>query len=261
MKLILSLLLCCIVVFTSCKDDDDEQKSSMEVRLTDSPAEYEEVLIDILEVRINTSSEDDSGWKTLETTEIGVYDLLKFTNGADTLLADEDLPAGKVSQMRLILGDNNQIKKEGQYYNLETPSSQQSGLKFNIHADLISGVAYRIWIDFDAGRSIVEKGNGAYSLKPVIRTFTEATSGSISGTINPANVQSYIVAVSSANDSIGTYSDIETGEFLLRGVDAGLYDVEIEPTEDYLDVEIENINVVLGQASDLGIINLQIDPE
>lgn len=261
MRLITGLMLCLIIVFVGCKDDDDNDKmSGMEVRLTDSPAEYDNVWIDVEEVRINASSEDEDGWQTLSTEE-GVYDLLELTNGNDTLLAGEDLPAGLISQMRLILGDNNSLVKEGTTYPLKTPSAQQSGLKFNINAELVEGVTYKIWIDFDAGRSIVEKGNGTYSLKPVIRTFTEATSGSIKGVINPVTVKSYIIAISASNDTIGTFSDTETGEFLLRGIEAGTYDVEIEPTDEYEEQEIEDVNVVLGQTTDLGTITLQMEPQ
>ncbi|MBK3516349.1 DUF4382 domain-containing protein [Carboxylicivirga marina] len=260
MKLITGLLLCFLFVFVGCNDDDDDKMSSIEVRLTDSPAEYEKVLIDVEEVRINASSDDEGGWQTL-STEDGIYDLLEFTNGNDTLLAGEDLPVGQISQMRLILGDDNSLVKEGSTYPLETPSAQQSGLKFNINAELVEGVNYKIWIDFDAGRSIVEKGNGTYSLKPVIRTFTEATSGSIKGIINPVNVRSYIAAISAANDTIGTFNDTISGEFLLRGIEAGNYEVEIEPGSDYEEQEFEGVSVILGEVTDLGTITLMMQPQ
>ena len=60
---------------------------------------------------------------------------------------------------------------------LTTPSAQHSGLKLNVHAELTEGITYKILLDFDAARSIVKTGSGAYNLKPVIRTITEATSG------------------------------------------------------------------------------------
>ncbi|WP_430815161.1 DUF4382 domain-containing protein [Carboxylicivirga sp. RSCT41] len=261
MRLVVGLMLCLLVIFVGCKDDDNNDKmSSMEVRLTDSPAEYDNVWIDVEEVRINTSSEDEEGWQTL-STEDGVYDLLELTNGNDTLIAGEGLPAGQISQMRLLLGDDNTLVKEGTSYPLKTPSGQQSGLKFNINAELVEGVTYKIWIDFDAGRSIVEKGNGTYSLKPVIRTFTEATSGSIKGVIDPVTVRSYIIAISASNDTIGTFSDTLNGEFLLRGIAEGSYEVEIEPADEYEKQEINDVNVVLGQTTDLGTITLQMEPQ
>jgi hypothetical protein len=62
----------------------------------------------------------------------------------DTLLGDIELPAGKVSQLRLILGSNNSIKVAGQVLllPLTTPSAQQSGLKVQIHTDLKEGITY-----------------------------------------------------------------------------------------------------------------------
>lgn len=50
---------------------------------------------------------------------------------------------------------------------------------------MIDGIEYKLWLDFDAGRSVVEIGNGNYILKPVIRIYSEATSGAIKGSVLP----------------------------------------------------------------------------
>lgn len=163
-----------------------EENAKLRIILTDAPANYQEVLIDIQEVRVHSAADgEEGGWRTLSDINAGVYNLLDFTNGVDTLIAEEEMPFGTISQIRLMLGENNRIKKGGEYYVIKTPSAQQSGLKLKVHADLNRGVTYHLWLDFDAGRSIVEKGNGSYSLKPVIRVFTEATSGAIKGFVAP----------------------------------------------------------------------------
>jgi hypothetical protein len=102
---------------------------------------------------------------------------------------------------------------------METPSAQQSGLKFNIHATLTAGLVYRLWIDFDAARSIVENGHGGYILKPVIRTYTEAVSGAISGVVSPSEAMPYIRAIDNA-DTLGTFAGTD-GDFLIKGVPEG----------------------------------------
>ncbi|TLX76520.1 DUF4382 domain-containing protein [Labilibacter sediminis] len=248
--LVIAALL--LVVFASCSKDGEKGDAVFSVRLTDSPAEYEEVLIDVQEIKINLSSEDDEGgWITLSDVNTGVYDLLELTNGVDTLLAEEMLSAGTISQMRLVLGDNNQLKKDGVYHPLDTPSGQQSGLKFNIHATLEPGLTYKIWIDFDAARSIVEKGNGTYSLKPVIRTFTEATSGAIEGNIIPVESRPYIHAITAENDTFSTYADEETGYFLIRALPEDVYKIEINPQEGYEQKVIEDIDVTIGNVYSL----------
>lgn len=249
-----AILMALLLTVASCNNNDDDEKlAKLSIRLTDAPAAYEEVLIDIQGVKINVNDEDE-GWITLDDVETGIYNLLDFTNGVDTLLAEQELPAGKVSQMRLILGDNNKVKVDGQYHDLKTPSAQQSGLKLNIHADLVAGLTYRLWIDFDAGRSVVKKGNGTYSLKPVIRTFTEATSGAIQGIVNPKESKPYVMAITAVNDTFATFADTASGEFLIRALPEGTYKLDIRPVEGYQKKEIEDIDVVEGVVKDLGEI-------
>ena len=153
------------VVFFSC---EDEKKARIEVWLTDAPGDYQEVNIDLQGVEV-TSSETDSeqGWRAVQLTP-QVYDLLKLTNGIEALLGEVELPAGRLSQVRLKLGENNSIKVDDQVYPLATPSAQQSGLKIQLHEVLGEGATYKVLLDFDAAKSVVEGGTGSYSLKPVI---------------------------------------------------------------------------------------------
>lgn len=259
MKTFSILQIIAILMLFSCSDDTISDKTLFTVMLTDSPADYEEVLIDIQDVRINPSGiNDEEAWISLENVNKGIYNLLDFTNGLDILLAEQELTPGLITQMRLVLGNNNRVKKEGVYYDLDTPSAQQSGLKLNIHAELQAGIDYKIWIDFDAERSIIEKGNGTFSLKPVIRTYTEATNGAIKGKVDPVDAEPYIMVITTENDTFGTYADTQTGEFLIGGLAAGTYRVELVPSTQYNPVIIEDIGVSEGQVVDLGIITFAL---
>ncbi len=152
MKKILFLAILATMIIQGCNNDDNDAKGILSVRLTDAPAEYEEVLIDLQELHIKVSSDDDDedGWQSLELNTTGQIDLLLLTNGNDILLTEEDIPVGNIAQMRMILGSNNQIVVDGETHELATPSAEQSGLKFNIHANIEEGVTYKMWIDFDA---------------------------------------------------------------------------------------------------------------
>ena len=248
MKIKLLFIHLVILLFIGCSDDNQSGEGTLVVRLTDSPEEYEEVLIDVQELLINVA-DDDEGWTPLPLQVTGQIDLLELANGNDTILTEENLPPGKISQMRMILGNNNQLKKEGEYYDLSTPSAQQSGLKFNIHATLEPGITYEMWIDFDVARSIVRKGNGKYSLKPTIKVFTEATSGAIKGVVSPVEARPLIQAISSTDDTTSTFADEISGEFLIRGLEVGTYELEFEPVEGYQDKNIEGIDVSTGNVT------------
>jgi hypothetical protein len=237
---------------TAC--GSDEQTARLEIRLTDAPGDYEAVYVDIQGVEINSES-GESGWKQLEVNK-GIYNLIEFTNGMDTLLATAILPAGKVSQIRLKLGNDNTVVIDGDTKDLTTPSGQQSGVKLNVHADLVEGITYKLWLDFDAARSVVETGSGKYNLKPVIRTFTEAQSGAIKGVVTPAESLPAVFAITGVDTVATTYAD-ETGKFLLSGVPEGTYTVSFDPKEGFDPFQKTSVSVSTGVVTDLGVVALQ----
>jgi hypothetical protein len=225
-----------------------------QLRLTDSPADYEAVLIDVQDVQISIGENEEKGWTSLDINA-GVYNLLDFRNGMDTLLVSTELPPGTISQIRLILGQNNALVTGGETFPLKAPSTAQSGLKLNVHCELNEGLTYKLWIDFDAARSIVKKGNGSYSLKPVVRTYTEATSGAIKGIISPAAALPFVQALAPAD----TFSVIaaDDGKFMLSGIPAGTYALEFQPVQGYLAKTIENVTVTLGQVTLLDTVFIE----
>lgn len=240
-------------IWLACSNDN--QTAKLEVRLTDAPGDYEEVNIDIQDVQVN-STDGNSGWVSLEV-EKGVYDLLKLTNGLDTLLGSAEIPAGKISQIRLVLGNNNTIKEDGEIKSLSTPSAQQSGLKLKLNAELQEGVTYTITLDFDAARSIVKAGNsGKYNLKPVIRALEEATSGAIKGTVSPLDASPAVYAIQ-GTDTVATAFTDDAGKFMLRAVPAGSYTVSFSPKTGYQTLNKENVSVTVGNVTDLGAVTIQ----
>jgi hypothetical protein len=239
------------LVFASCSNDGNAR---LEVRMTDSPGDFEEVNIDIQEVQVNTGSEN-SGWQSL-TIEPGVYNILELTNGIDTLLGAITLPAGKIQQVRLVLGDDNSVVIDGQTYPLSTPSAQQSGLKLNLNVTLVEDVTYTLLLDFDAAASVVEQGNGTYSLKPVIRVISQATGGSIIGVITPLDATPAIFVIS-GSDTVGSAFTDELGKFKVQGLDAGTYTVSLVPSTGYTTIDKTNVVVTVGAATNLGIITFE----
>jgi hypothetical protein len=250
----IAIFLFLSVIWLACTNDD--QTAKLEVRLTDAPGDYEEVNIDIQSVEVHTSDGNQtSGWTTLDV-ESGVYNILELTDGLDTLLATAELPAGKISQIRLILGENNSVKVGGETKDLFTPSAQQSGLKLNLNAVLTEGITYTITLDFDAARSIVKRGNGTFSLKPVIRVLEEATAGAIGGAVTPIESAPAVFAIQGMDTVATAYTDTTTGKFLLRALPAGSYTVSFDPKEGFVPQQKETVSVTLGNVTDLGTITI-----
>ncbi|MEO6540551.1 MAG: DUF4382 domain-containing protein [Ferruginibacter sp.] len=156
------------IAFISCKKDNAEGTSTLHVRLTDAPTTYEEVNVDIREVKVKFSDDSlNTGWVTLATTP-GIYKLLDLQNGVDTLLATGVFPFQTVKEIRFVLGPNNTIKDAGVVYPLTVPSGAESGLKLKINHAL-NETLETIIIDFDAALSVTKDGTGDYKLRPVLR--------------------------------------------------------------------------------------------
>lgn len=253
----LTLILLSITILLACNEDDKGVTNpTLEVRLTDAPGNYEEVNIDIQDVLINRTSNSTSGWESIGLDQTGVYNLLEFTNGLDTLLGSISLPPGTISQLRLVLGPLNTVKVDGKTLELQTPSAQQSGLKLNINETLEEGITYKLILDFDVARSIVARGNDSYSLKPVIRTFVEATSGAVNGNVIPLESKPAIFAIE-GTDTVGTTLADSLGYFKLRGLESGVYTISFSPVAGYLSKTLENVAVTNGTVTNLGTVNIE----
>jgi hypothetical protein len=246
-RIMYALFFVSLVLLIPACNKDNNDKAHLSIRMTDAPANYDAVMIDVQGVEIIGAG----GSTVMLNTNKGSYNLLDFMNGADTLIATGDLNVGTISQIRLILGTNNSVKVNNVVYHLSTPSAQQSGLKLQIHQAFEAGVSYNILLDFDANQSIVES-NGEYQLKPVIRTIDAAISGSIKGRISPLSLGTIVTATS---NSI-VYSTIvsATGDFLIAGLPAGTYTITVTPVLPLQPLTITGKTVVVGVSTDLGII-------
>ncbi|MDG5490891.1 DUF4382 domain-containing protein [Psychroserpens sp. SPM9] len=260
----LFLLLLFSISLISCNNDDTPQTvegtSKLSIKLVDEPGDFEHVYVEVIDVMVKVNNDsDDDNWQSIEAINTGVYDLLDLTGGVNVLLADAyEIPSGTLNQIRLVLGDDNTIVIDGVTNELTTPSAQQSGLKIQVNQTLEPNFEYIFWLDFNVDESIVTAGNsGNIILKPVIRATTEVSTGTISGSISPIDVQTQI-SVTVGDEIVSTYAD-ENGDFLLVGLPQGIYDVFVAPNPDsnFSETNIENVEVIVGQNTIIETIILQ----
>jgi Domain of unknown function (DUF4382) len=153
------------IAFYACKKDTAEGSSNLQIRMTDNPLALEEVNIDLKSVEVKFEK-DSSSWAVLNTNA-GVYNLLSFQNGVDTLIAQGSYTGGTIKEIRLIVGPNNTVKDAGVIYPLTMPSGSESGLKIKVNKSLRASIE-TLLIDFDAALSI-KLESGGYKLRPVIK--------------------------------------------------------------------------------------------
>lgn len=261
LKLVSGIAVIAVILFAvqSCqKNAGKYDKPRVQIRLTDAPdPNVKEVWVDIREVWLKMG---DSSETKLTGAYPGVYNLLELTNGKDTLLADAEIPAGTISQIRLVLGDNNYIiTKTGDKIFLTTPSAQQSGLKVQLHQTVSGGLLYRLVLDFDAGKSIVKAGNsGNYLLKPVLRLISFASSGGIvKGVVMPDSIVTSVYAIKGPDTIASTFTTKPGGMYLFRDIPDGSYNFSYVPNDTIHKTAVRTATVVLGQTTIIDTVKLE----
>ncbi|WP_375416890.1 DUF4382 domain-containing protein [uncultured Hymenobacter sp.] len=224
----------------SKEKESDSTSSKLEVRLTDAPGDFQSVVLDVRQIEVHLKEEKDAdGWKTLGFTPQAI-NVLDYVNGKSALLVSEDFAAGDLKEIRLILGPDSYItNRDGQRYELKTPSGQSSGVKL-AKATLRQRETFQLLLDFDVAKSIVERGNWKpgndkkerYLLKPVIRVVAQDLRGGLRGTVVPVAARPQVLAIRSSvtgPDTVSTSADA-AGAYQLSGLPNGTYRVEFFPS-------------------------------
>ena len=273
------LAVAAVLALSGCSKNTSEDaaanSSKLEVRLTDAPGDFKAVVLDVRQVEVHLKEEKDpDGWKMLTFTPQTI-NVLDYVNGRSALLVSEDFAPGDLKEIRLILGpDSYVIGRDGQRYDLKTPSGQTSGVKLKLDkATLRQRETFQLLLDFDVAKSIVERGNWKpgndkkerYLLKPVIRVVAQDLLGGLAGTVSPAAARPQILAIRSSilgPDTVSTSADA-SGAYQIGGLPAGTYRVEYFPSTTaptgqpaYRNIVRTGITVVNDQVTPLGNTSL-----
>lgn len=254
-----------LAVVAGCSSDRNSTRpgfGEVHVRMTDAPADYDEVNIVVEEVRIHQAGCDDHGkngdcWTVISTGE-ATYDLLQLRNGVFvTLATGRTVPAGDYDQIVLVLGDGSNVVVDGTTYPLKVPGGAHRGVVIEGNFDVPSEGTANVLLDFDADRSIRKLGHGQYMLKPFIRLVQGESSGEIHGILDPST-DAQIDAMQNDEVVTGTTPDDEGG-FRISALPAGTYDLRVDVASGYRDTTLTGVVVSPGQVTELGNIVLSPD--
>lgn len=245
------------VIFYSCQKDisgntsDVNKPHGVTIYLTDHQTPvFDSVFVDLqgLEVKLEDDTLPNSGWVNLNINP-GVYNILRFRNGLDTLFAIGTLPNARVKKVKLILGTQNSVMKNGQVFPLRIKDEDREVIA-NLDAsnfEITTSGQVLFWIDFDAGNSIQVDNSGSgnnngYRLKSHIKIFTRSHSGEIEGKVLPLAADPIVKAVIES-DTATAIPDDDDGEFKIVGLTAGTYKLIIDGQNGYNDTTINNVIV------------------
>lgn len=248
--------------------------------LTDGPGSYDNVFIDIksLQIVIDTAREGsrkrdtcnwdhigshresrrDSGlvWTTIPI-KAGVYDILKFRNGLDTLFASANVPKGSVRLVRIEFGTNNSLVKDSVTHPLNLSPNLPNFIVIKLKGHEFEEFAsrrHRLWLDFDVSRSIIE-ANGRFYLIPVMHTFVEKNTASVAGKVKPRDAKAVITLFNNTDTAYALPN--KEGEFKMRGLKDGTYKLFVKASNGYRDTTINNVVVVQPKTTSVGVIELK----
>ena len=271
-RLFLPAVILCLL-FASCSKDKSAGmnpagpagKSSVNIYLTDDQSlVFDQVNLDIrkLEIKVEDSSElkhesehqgdvDDKdsrgdvsgGWVAVNINP-GVYNILKYRNGLDTLFATSTFPTTRsLKKVRLTLGTNNTAVLNG----ISSPlvlKGNDNMVVIKIDESMVkvnSGGLTNFWMDVDAGRSIKKQGN-SFELKPSVKVFSKEKMAGIEGRVLPRDASAIVMAIN-GTDTSSAKPEIE-GEFKFIGLKPGTYSLLYHATaNNYKDTTISNIRV------------------
>ena len=231
-------------VLAGCGGGDDgggTQTGTLHVAMTDAPScGFDHVYVTVSQVRVNANAnanDNDAGWSTVSLATPQKIDLLSLTNGVLADLGQTALPAGQYQQVRLVLAQNqgnnlanSVVPTGGSEQALATPSATQSGYKIIQPFTVQPNTLVDLVLDFNACKSIVQRGNGSYALKPVVTAIPTVVSGAISGYVASAEAGATVYAEQGGKVVRGTVAD-SSGKFvlspLIQSSTQGNYDVVI----------------------------------
>lgn len=171
-------LLLLVSVVLGCSHQSGVPMGTVKVQLTDAPGVVDALHLQIVGVSAHRSggtveSGDTTevllgeGWENLSSDTTSV-DLMTLRNGVTSTLAVALVPSGRYTQIRLLLAPGSDVVVDGVTYPLQTPSGLQSGIKLIHGFDVPAGGEIELTLDFDAQKSVIETGAGAWMLKPTI---------------------------------------------------------------------------------------------
>ncbi|MBL7745386.1 MAG: DUF4382 domain-containing protein [Chitinophagaceae bacterium] len=224
---------------------------------------FDSVFIDLqkLEVKLEDDTLPNGGWVNLNI-HAGIYNILRYRNGLDTLFATGTLPNARVRKVRLTLGTQNSVMKNGQSFPLRIHDNDREVIANldNSNFEIVAPDQVLFWIDFDASRSIQVDNSGSgnnngYRLKSHIKIFTRSNSGRIEGKVLPAAADALVMAIN-GTDTTTAIPDDDDGEFKIVGLNAGTYRIFIDGQNNYTDTTINNVIVRNREDTHLPTITL-----
>jgi hypothetical protein len=161
-RLSLIVLLFAVIGISSCKKSVQGVPFRMTLTAT-APGNYSEINMDIIGMQVQYTNEPGN-WTPVRTMS-GLYNMDNVQDPASIIIADDQLQAGAISQIRFVLGNNSNVTDNGTNYPMAAPSYDDPSLVVNVNRTLQDN-SNNIALQFDSQASVINDG-GVYRIVPV----------------------------------------------------------------------------------------------
>jgi hypothetical protein len=282
-----ALLVIIAVIVSSCTKNASFETANgvqeVSLMLTDAPAVYDQVLIDIKSVKVlvdtskDTRKKDSTNWERVGAdrdrrcasgdssliwedlgVKAGVYDILKLRNGLDTTLASKTVVNGVIRLIKIEFGTNNSVMKDSVSYPLQIPTWAPNYVIIKLYGHEFEEYLTRkkrIWLDFDIANSIVQERNNQFYLRPWFKYFIVKNTASVVGKVTPMEAKPLVMVFNNTDTAYALPN--RDGYFKIRGLKDGTYTVYVNASNGYFGKTINNITVSSTKEVSLGLIELK----
>jgi hypothetical protein len=236
----------------------------LQLLISDSPVDgADAVWVKFIRVEALRMVDGVEQWEVVSRGE-REFDLLTLQNDRTAVLADNFLPVGTYTELRLFLAEGsgspiggpgfrspNRIVIGGESYPLKVPSGEQSGLKLKGEFEIRRDTLTLLRLDFNVRTSIVQRGQrNEFLLKPRLEMFGVQISGSISGDVTDDADGSALGGVTISAQQRGnemlSARTADSGAYKLIPLHEGRYDL-VATKSGYAPAVITDVAVVREQ--------------
>lgn len=291
-----------IMLLLACSKDPSAEVSTgntqqVSVYLTDNPALFDKVLVDIrsIDIYVDTSEDhsssgsddddrdddddnsgrgrgsdddddDNSGSGRGSDDDDGTWVNIPIVPGVYDLLQLRNGVDTLLGAAALPAGELEKIRIElGSnhqvvYQGVAYPLELPGGSRFVIKVDddNLQRVQGRIKLHIDFDAGrSVIRTGNRFTLRPVLKSFCDDRMGRIEGRIAPKAAFPVVIRVYSDRDTALVIPDAKDGKFKIRGLPDGLYKAEIKPSNGFRDTILTGLDVRRSRDLKLAVIQLQ----
>ena len=172
----LLLSLAVLVLISSCTKEDDSsalENSLVNVRLVGTQTQLSRFNLEILDVQLRVLEDetDPNAWLSLNAINTGIHDLTNYTGNELISLVDfEQVPSEFIYSIKLVLGDENTLIKNGVQYAVDVEAEYSNALVNILEKQLVENKLYDFTIELNIDESVRFSSENEVKLDPKMNT-------------------------------------------------------------------------------------------